>query len=52
MIKTGVGPLSVGARVVADGEEVRVWAAGSSESPLELHARDIPAEVRALLTGV
>lgn len=40
----------VGERVVVDGEEIRVWAAGSSEAPLELHAVAIPANVRDLLT--
>lgn len=43
--------LFVGARVVVDGEEIRVWGANSSASPLELHAVAIPEDVRTLLAG-
>lgn len=40
--------LSVGSRVVVEGEEVRVWAQASPDHSLELRAVAIPAEVRAL----
>jgi 4-hydroxybenzoyl-CoA thioesterase len=43
--------LTLGERVVVDGEETRVWAEDAASSPPSLRAVAIPDDVRALLLG-
>lgn len=41
--------ITVGERLVVEGQEVRVWAARASEALAELRAIPIPLDVRAIL---
>lgn len=43
--------LSIGDRVVVEGEEVRVWAAEDAEAPHGMRADPIPSTVRSVLEG-